>query len=319
MKKKGIYIFLFVLMVVIVVVIVNDFATNKPGKRPSNPFEYEMDSFHATPEDEILYKETRNLKMKIEQLTGIACLGEELFVTGDRNLQVIGLDGTMKKEVNLPEEPLCVAVSGDRIYAGGLATVMVLDLEGNLVSQWKDFAETSLITSIAVYEDNIFLADAGRRRVYRYLPDGTRAAEFEGKSTDDVLHGFIVPSACFDVGVNEFGDLWVANPGKHALENYTFDGNLRGFWTSVFSDVKGFQGCCNPAHFAFLPGGNFITCEKGVIRVKEYKPSGEYVGVVAAPAKFIEEGKVPDITADGQGRVYVCDPDKKSIRIFEKI
>lgn len=319
MKNKGIYIFLFVLMVVIVAVIVTDFATNKPGKRPSNPYEYEMDGYHDAKPEEILYKETRNLKMKMEFLTGIAFSGEDLYVTGDQNLQVIGLDGRMKLDVTLPEEPLSVAVSGDKIYVGAMTSVMVFDKEGTLVAHWEDFAETSLLTSISVYEDHIFIADAGRRRVYRYQPDGTRALEFEGKANDEVLHGFIVPSACFDVAINEFGDLWVANPGKHALENYNFDGTLRGFWTSVFSDVKGFQGCCNPAHFTFLPGGNFITCEKGLIRIKEYKPSGEFVGVVAATSKFIEEGKVPDITTDLQGRVYVCDPDKKSIRIFEKI
>lgn len=62
-----------------------------------------------------------------------------------------------------------------------------------------------------------------------------------------------------------------------------------------------------------------ITSEKGILRIKEYKPSGEFVGVVAEPSRFMEDGKVSDVASDSQGRVYAADPDKKSIRVFEKI
>ena len=81
--------------------------------------------------------------------------------------------------------------------------------------------------------------------------------------------------------------------------------------------TEGFSGCCNPAHFAFLPDGRFVTSEKGLVRVKTYKPSGEFDAVVAAPVKFAEEGKAPDLAADAAGNVYVLDFDKKMIRVFE--
>lgn len=81
--------------------------------------------------------------------------------------------------------------------------------------------------------------------------------------------------------------------------------------------TEGFSGCCNPAHFTFLPDGRFVTSEKGLVRVKTYKPSGEFDGVVAAPVKFNEEGKAPDIATDAAGNVYALDFDKKMIRVFE--
>lgn len=319
MNKKGIYIFLTALAAIIVVVIVSDFARNKPGKRPSNPYEYDMSSMKVVDPDKIIYKETRNLNLKMNEPTGIAFFDHRLFVIGDQNLQIIGMQGNLVLDVTLPAPPFSIAVNDEFILTGTRNTIVKLDHSGNIISEWKDFSDNSLLSSISIYEGKVFIADAGRRRVYRYNLNGEKELEFEGKVSDDVLHGFIVPSGCFDLAVNEFGDLWVVNPGKHALENYTFDGYLRGYWTATFSDVKGFTGCCNPAHIAFLPGGNLITSEKGILRIKEYKPSGEFVGVVAAPSKFIEEGKVPDITTDHEGRVYACDPDKKSIRIFEKI
>ena len=69
---------------------------------------------------------------------------------------------------------------------------------------------------------------------------------------------------------------------------------------------------------AFLPDGNVITSEKGIVRIKEYKPSGELVGVVAAPSKFEGGELAPDIVTDEQGRVYALDKDRKMIRVFEK-
>ena len=319
MKKKGIYIFLIALAAIIVVVIIGDFSRNKPGKRPSNPFEYDMSSMKEVDPEKIIYKETRNLNLKMNKPTGISFFGHRLFVVGDQSLQIIGLQGNLLLEVSLPVPPISVAADSGFILVGTQNTVIQLDHSGNIISEWKDFSDNSILSSIAIYEGKVFIADAGRRRVYRYNMNGGKEIEFEGKVSDDVLHGFIVPSGCFDLAVNEFGELWVVNPGKHALENYTFDGNLRGYWTASFSGVKGFVGCCNPAHISFLPGGNFITSEKGILRIKEYKPSGEFVGVVAAPSKFIEEGNVPDIATDNEGRVYACDPDKKSIRVFEKI
>jgi hypothetical protein len=81
--------------------------------------------------------------------------------------------------------------------------------------------------------------------------------------------------------------------------------------------TEGFSGCCNPAYFTFLPDGRFVTSEKGLVRIKTYKPSGEFEGVVAAPAKFKDDGEAPDVAADSQGNIYALDFDKKMIRVFE--
>jgi hypothetical protein len=83
--------------------------------------------------------------------------------------------------------------------------------------------------------------------------------------------------------------------------------------------TEGFSGCCNPAFFTFLSDGRFVTSEKGLVRIKTYKVSGEFEGVVAAPDKFIEDGHAPDIAADSKNNIYAMDFDKKVIRVFNPV
>ena len=130
-------------------------------------------------------------------------------------------------------------------------------------------------------------------------------------------HGFIIPSPSFDVVVNSYGELWVVNPGKHAIENYTDGGQMRGFWQNNSTDINGFTGCCNPAEIAVLEDGAFVTSEKGMVRIKIHEPSGELRSVVAPPALFREEGKAPEVCADARGNIYVLDFDRNTVRIFE--
>ncbi|MEE9460788.1 MAG: hypothetical protein V3V53_03100, partial [Bacteroidales bacterium] len=81
--------------------------------------------------------------------------------------------------------------------------------------------------------------------------------------------------------------------------------------------IDGFSGCCNPAHIAIMADGSFLTSEKGVVRIKIHKPSGELSTVVAAPDKFREDGEAPDVAVDEEGIVYALDYDRNMIRIFE--
>ena len=318
MKNKGILTFLIVLTFVIMGVVVLDYLSERPDRQQANPYALPLDTLTAVDPSMILYKEVRNLKLEMEMPSGLSILGEKLLVVGDKKLIICNLSGELIKEIPLQTEPLCVKATADRCYIGSAKQVTVLDPGGKLISNWDAFYENSVLTSIDVYDKKVFIADAGKRVVYRFSDSGEKELEFEGKVGEGDKHGFIIPSPNFDLAIDLSGDFWVANPGKHALENYTFDGNLRGWWDAMTCDIKGFSGCCNPANFTFLPDGNFITSEKGIVRIKEYKPSGEFVGVVAAPSKFEGEQHAPDVVADNLGRIYALDKERKMIRVFEK-
>ncbi len=318
MKNKGIIIFLILLAVIIIAIIAGDYLSGRPDKSDPNPFAYDVNDFKKVPDELIHFRETKNFKLGFEKATSITIDSNKIFVTGDKKLQVIDITGQLIAEISLPENPKTVEVYNDKLYVSINNQIMVYNQNGELEKEWEKAGENTLITAIAAIENNVFVADAGKRKIHRYSVQGDKLAEFDGKADEGVLHGFIIPSPYFDLDINADGDLWVVNPGLHALENYTEEGNLREHWNKTTMQTEGFSGCCNPAHFTFLPDGRFVTSEKGLVRIKTYKPSGEFEGVVAAPAKFKDEGEAPDIAADSQGKIYALDFDKNMIRVFEE-
>lgn len=317
MKNKGIIIFLIVLAVVIIAVIAGDYLSGRPDKSNPNPYAYDVNEFKNVPEEIIHFKESKNFKLGFEEPTAITISNDKLFVTGDNKLQIIELTGQLNIELTFPGKPATISVVNEIVYISINNQILVYNLSGKLLSEWEKPVENSQITAIAASENNVFVADAGIRKVIRYSTSGEKLGEFDGKAEEGVLHGFIIPSPYFDIDINNYGDLWVVNPGLHSLENYTVDGQLREHWNKTTMMTEGFSGCCNPAHFTFLADGRFVTSEKGLVRIKTYKPSGEFEGVVAAPAKFKDEGEAPDVAADSQGNIYALDFDKKMIRVFE--
>jgi hypothetical protein len=317
MKNKGIIIFLIVLAVVIVAVMMNDFLSDRPDKRDENPYEYNVDEFKEVAPELIFYKEAKNFKIGFEKPAGIDIRNDSIFLVGDKSLKIVDCNGVLINEISLPDQPQTVESAEGLIYVAFEKQVLVYFSDGTLLREWETLHENSLITAISAFGENVFVADAGMRKVYHFSKEGELLNEFEGKSGDDVLHGFIVPSPYFDLDINPDGDLWVVNPGKHALENYTFGGNLRSHWENTGINIEGFSGCCNPAHFTFLSDGSFVTSEKGMVRLKIYRPSGEFSGVVAAPNQFKDEGEAPDVAVDNAGNIYALDFDRKILRVFE--
>ncbi len=118
----------------------------------------------------------------------------------------------------------------------------MFDHSGQRITSWESLGEKAVITSLALKGDLLFVADAGQRRIVRFSSaTGHILGHFTGKTQFDNSYGFVVPSPTFDLGVNEEGELWVVNPGMHALENYSSDGNLRGYWESISMEIEGFR------------------------------------------------------------------------------
>jgi len=317
MKNKGIIIFLLILAVVIVAVIVGDYVSDRPNRSKPNPYAFDVNEFKTVDPELIHYRETKNFRVGFEEPSAIAIHHDKVYVAGDNNLKIIDLSGALLNDFTLPGKPQTVEAFNQTIYVAIDNRIQVYNEEGNLQNEWESPGENSLITAIAATENDVFVADAGNRKVIRYSPEGENLTEFDGKAEEGVLHGFIIPSPCFDLDINDVDELWVVNPGLHALENYTFNGNLRAHWKNTGMRPEGFSGCCNPSHFTFLDDGRFVTSEKGLVRIKTYKRSGEFEGVVAAPTKFVDEGRAPDVAADSQNNIYALDFDKKLIRVFE--
>ena len=77
-------------------------------------------------------------------------------------------------------------------------------------------------------------------------------------------------------------------------------------------------GLKNPTHIAVLSDGSFVSSEKAIPRVKIYSQTGVFSCIVAGSDKFDEGTKGLDLAVDSKNKIYVLDPVRKQIRIFEK-
>jgi hypothetical protein len=163
--------------------------------------------------------------------------------------------------------------------------------------------------------------------VLRYDKSGKIVRRIGEKNQERNIPGFIVPSPFFDVETARDGLLRVNNPGRHRVEAYTRDGDFEGAWGTVSMGITGFCGCCNPINLALLPDGRFVTCEKGLSRVKTCSSEGAFESVVAGVESFAENANVCgpadcttgglDAVADAQGRIYILDFVTGDVRVMK--
>lgn len=320
MKKRGLTIVILVIVGIIMGVILVDFFGNRPDRRGENPYALEVDQYRVVDEELISHKETRNFSLGLMISSDMSLHKNILYISGNSSLVVLPLDGAPATMHEILPGATCLEVDDQHIFIGFDSYVAKYNHEGELLQQWAHMGERTVLTNLAIKGDEIYVADAGNRRIVIFNREGEQIGQFEGKAESEAGHGFIVPSANFDLAVNSFGELWVVNPGKHALENYSDDGRMRGFWENMSFEIEGFLGCCNPARITTLEDGSFVTSEKGLVRIKIYDQSGKLKSVVASPELFKgEEAKAPEVCADENNVIYALDFDKDMVRVFEPI
>jgi sugar lactone lactonase YvrE len=315
--------------VVVLAVVVALLVVGGRQQEPSEAFRYEIGRFQEVEPSQIIFQESGKLVPGLEHLTALATgPDEKIYVVGDNKIVVYDLDGAEVERITLAQTPDCLAVASDGdILLGMRNHIEVVDAKGTTKSVWDDLGERSYITSIAVGDDEAYVADAGQRVLLRFDRSGQLLARIGEKDVKRDIPGFIVPSPYFDVAFDPQGRLWAVNPGRHGLENYRANGDLVTSWYRPAVDASGFCGCCNPTHIAFGSNGSIVTTEKGLARVKVYSPDWRLLGFVAAPSAFEEvpagafscelETSLKDLAVDQRGRVLVLDSRQRAVRIFE--
>lgn len=318
MSKKWIIPLLLFLVAVTVVILVIDYKKVNGKEDNTNPYELTYDEFKTIPENEIGYREVLKMKIPGQKPGALLYHNKQLYLASDSSIYVISTKGELLESIPLKDNPRAIAFYGDQMVVAYLNYFSLVDKNGVSVAQSKDLGEHAVITSVKMHNNQILVADAGNRKVYAFDANAELITETGGQRNPEDKHGFIIPSPYFDMAIDPAGDLWVVNPGQHALEQYSNDLTYRANWGKASFGTSGFSGCCNPAQIAINNDGEFITSEKGLVRIKVYSPSGELKTVVAAPDKFRDEGHAPDVTVDEEGIIYALDYDTNTIRVFQK-
>lgn len=308
-----------ILILAIVAYMVYDFLGGTK-KSEENVYKYELDNLNKVDPSQVNYMETKQLDPEIESLKGIAIdINDNIYVTGKDKILVYDGSGNLWKEINTGTEALSITVSENNdIFLGARDHIEIWELDGTKKDSWDVINDNVVVTSIAVVDSSVFVADAGNKIVYHFDLEGNLINEIGRKDSTKGIQGFIIPSPYFDVAIGRDDELWAVNSGRHQLEAYDYDGNLISSWVKRSMAIDGFSGCCNPSHIALLPDGSFVTSEKGLVRVKILDPTGELISIVAGPDQFEDGTRGLDLAIDSQNRIIVLDPKRSLVRFFEK-
>jgi hypothetical protein len=290
-----------------------------PGKQENakNSFDYGMDALRR-PDSIPSYTEILPIRPTLKEIRGIATdPSGKIFVAGINGVEIFTPTGRKNGFFSIGGTPYCISwMHPGQLLIGMETHTETRTLDGKLVNKWPLPDPASVITSLAATPEWIYLADAGKKVVWKYDHQGKIQGRIGEKDPERKIPGFVIPSPFFDLGISPTGQLWVVNPGRHQFEQYQPDGMLVSAWGEAGLTPEGFTGCCNPSHFAFLPDGSFVTSEKGLERIKIYSPDGKYQRLVASPESFDEGTKGLDLAVGMEGRILVLDPVRNQIRVF---
>lgn len=290
------------------------------------PEQFEIDDSYISileevEDDLLLYREINAIKIPFKTILAIAIdLNNQIYLLAESKLLVYSSSGDLVLSADIADNSTSLAVAKNgNIYIGFKEHIEIYSSLGKQITKWDSgFNNNSYITSLTLCDKYLFIADAGNKIVWKYNINGEVLGRIASEDSSKNIPQLIIPSPYFDILTAKDKSIWVVNPGKHILENFTLNGELIAKWGKASPDIEGFCGCCNPTNIAMLSDGSFITSEKGYIRVKLYSPKGEFVGVVAGGDQFTEGTKGLDIAIDSKDRVFIIDTKKDEIRIFVK-
>jgi hypothetical protein len=322
-------------VVVAVVAVVRLDVLGSKGGGLGKEFKYDVNKLARIDPNLILYEESAGaIRTGFVNTHGVAVDSKgSVYVAGDKAIRIFTQSGDRLGEVKLDDMPRCLTVTTDgTIYAGMKDHVEVYDAQGKQQASWESLGKDAILTSVVASENNVLVADAGHRIVIHYDTAGNIINEIGRKDPIRNIPGFVIPSPYFDIAVPRDGLLRVVNPGRLRIEAYTLEGDIEFWWGQPSAAVEGFCGCCNPVNIAVLPDGGFVTCEKGLVRIKIYNSDGSFVGVVAGPEQFGAGGTskicmLPeecqtsgfDVAVDQAGRIFVLDTVDNIVKVFTRV
>ncbi len=287
---------------------------------PGANLRYDVSDYRQVDTVETRFVETGRIKLAVEDARAMTVLAAGGLMVGGKNVVALYDEGGREvSRFSIKGTPTSITQApGGEVLIALRDHVATFDLHGTMKKTWDSLGERAYLTSMAADEENVYVADAGNRVVYRFDRSGRLLNRIGEADPARDIRGLVVPSPYFDVALDGEGMLWVVNPGELGLENYRPNGDLITSWYKPSMKLEGFCGCCNPSHIAFTPAGSLVTCEKGLVRVKIYDvTSGEFQELVAGSELFPKEQAVRDLAVDTRGRILVLDPRHDAVRIFE--
>ena len=154
-------------------------------------------------------------------------------------------------------------------------------------------------------ELNVWVSDEGNQRINRFNSDLLFVDAVEFYDADDPLE-FGTPSG---LGVNQYGELWVADQEKNRIVAYTAAGAFDRFIADF-----GYQGgqLSGPEDITVSRRGHFFVADPGNRRIVTYDQYGNHIRTIRNEAMGLPVASAPDgsmiwILDSRDGVLYYCD------------
>jgi DNA-binding beta-propeller fold protein YncE len=253
------------------------------------------------------------LKPGVERPRGIAIDAKDnLYVAGAKGVAVFDPSGKKTREIPSSGPATCVTIGADGdVFIAQETRIEVFDAQGKPKASWgkegKGPGELGYVTSLAVCDDFIYVADYGNRALHRFAVTGDFV---------DSIPGFLIPSPFFDCAIGPEKTLLVGNTGRHRVERYDTNGKLLGFWGKQGLAPEDFCGCCNPTNLAVFEDGRIAASEKGIPRLRVCDAKGNLLAFLG-PEAFPEDAKGMDLAIDSKGRIALLEPVSGQVKFYK--
>ena len=229
--------------------------------------------------------------------------------------------GEILKRISLPAMPSDILVdSSEGFFAGKILVayrygVWVYDGEGNQIQVFSAPVsvlpnQEPFISSIAVHENALYMADAMQNVIYRFDTKGKCdlmiGKDLSHNEEGEPFPGFDADWPYFDLAVDSAGVIWVGDTKNRRVVPFDHDGiwlSSKAWGKSGYSAESLLQGGSilpaadeffgnNPTSIALLNDGRFVTVERIVNQVKVFSNSGDFLTYVTAPDFFTNESDI---------------------------
>ena len=234
-----------------------------------------------------------------------------IFLGGDSWVACYNKDLNPVWNLKTAKPVTALSVSGDTLYASTIETIYIISAGGESKDEWGPFEDNAIITSVSSNGQFVTFADAGNKIVVVLTRKG-EVKTLIGKTGEP----FIIPSPYFDVALAPDNTLFVANTGNRRIEKRSTEGELISYFGQPGTGPDAFCVCCNPSHFALIPGG-FVTAEKGINRIKILDEKGKFVEFVSSVNKFTPPIPLDVASYDGK-TIYAANPADGKLYVFNR-
>ena len=291
------------------------------------------------------HREVEPLNVEFKRLTALRICPDDSLLVCDADAKVIKAispNGEVTSTIEVPFTPEALDRAADgALYCGGQGRLAKLDASGRLLKsvsvpedeateapvspRRRGQARPRQVSGIAVGDSDLFVAfgsgwsTGSKSKLYRF--------DLELENPVQLAEGLRGCCQRCDISFRD-GMLYLAENSAHRVVLYDRDGQALSKWGERGREgLETFGACCNPMNICFDGEDVLYTSESGLGRVKQYSPTGEFlglVGYVGTDRFWSGSGLAASCsnmaiaaTRDG-GRVYVMDYKNNRIRVLQR-